>query len=98
MFGKLYIGHTCDLRQRLESHDNKPPTRMKQALGKQRLRDVTTVMILHEPSSESEAKRMEKVEILCRRTREPAFGYNILKGTPACDTRFYHMMKSKKKA
>lgn len=93
---KLYVGQTSDLRQRLQSHNNKPPSRVTKALQTgQKLHHCSEVLVLHQVQTETEAKRLEKMEILCRRTTESAFGYNILKGTPACDAKYYHIRNKK---
>lgn len=60
--------------------------------------DFFECTILHDAYSKSAAARLEQLEIKKHESCDPALGYNILKGHPVCDKRYWAMLATKTKA
>lgn len=96
--GKAYIGQSSSVRRRLCAHrnPNMSSTRMRADVRRfTPFADMFEVTILYSAYSTAIAAGLEQMEISRHGSCNPERGYDILKGHPVCDKRYWGMQAAK---
>jgi predicted GIY-YIG superfamily endonuclease len=87
--GKRYIGQTVNLRRRFLQHKRSPPVQMREDIKDCVFEEVMSLSILSTCYTKKHANLVEKGWIKDFKSTNVQHGYNVLKGHPFRDGRFW---------